>query len=384
MKVEKKRYYWVDATKALGIFLVFYGHLLETARHLSADAVYFQYKLIYSFHMPLFFFIAGFFYKRQQSAISTQIGILFQKRLFPVLLFSAIALLIRPVYSYIKFGEIYFPAFWPDLQSYLMGRPAFSATLWFLVCLFTVEIFALLLLPRVRTVLYGVLIAFFFLLFGHSLRLKPDMALVLPRNFWYIHESFLAFGLYALGYSTFRWIRELIKLKVFVRGIIIVLLGSVLVWAVNMNSPVDGFAVDMKISMHGNFFFFISAFAGILMIILFASLLPQLKWIEYIGKNTLILLGTNGLFISFFNTHILDWLDHYDNVGMVFLDSVWISALSIILSIPLIEILNRWLPQLVGKPQVDGPVLKAFPPPKFLFLRRNFEKALDYLGSIKA
>ena len=57
---------WVDYAKALGIILVVYGHV---AKGLSSAGIEAQFKLfetitsvIYSFHMPLFFFVSGFFF----------------------------------------------------------------------------------------------------------------------------------------------------------------------------------------------------------------------------------------------------------------------------------------------------------------------------------
>ena len=42
-------------TKSFGIFLVFLGHLLHPNTQIG--------MYIYSFHMPLFFFISGMFFK---------------------------------------------------------------------------------------------------------------------------------------------------------------------------------------------------------------------------------------------------------------------------------------------------------------------------------
>src|SRR4051794_38320050 len=57
---------WVDCAKAIGIVLVVYGHVargLDSAR-LPIDEGWFELvdSIIYSFHMPLFFFLAGLFF----------------------------------------------------------------------------------------------------------------------------------------------------------------------------------------------------------------------------------------------------------------------------------------------------------------------------------
>lgn len=59
------RYNWADTAKAIGMVLVVYGH---TARGLQSAGLGIDHdtfalvdSLLYSFHMPLFFFISGFF-----------------------------------------------------------------------------------------------------------------------------------------------------------------------------------------------------------------------------------------------------------------------------------------------------------------------------------
>jgi len=385
MQTTRPRYYWVDAAKVIGIFLVYYAHVVQTAHHLSTDAIFFQYKLIYAFHIPLFFFISGFFHKRSKYPILTEIGVLFQKRIFPVLLFGGISLVMWILYSYLMSGGVDFKSLLSNAIGYLHGRPAFNAVIWFLVCLFMVEVWAALLLPNVNSVLQGVLISCAILYFGYSLTITPEFEdfFLIPMNFWYFHESVMALGFFSMGYSTFTWLKKLTEINPVLRLALATIFGWITVWSVKLNSPEEGFVVIMKASKHGNYYFFISAFSGILATILIASLIPRIKWFDYIGRNTLILMGTNGLFMAFFNPHVIQWLDHYGSTTWVTFDSLWISALTIGLSIPIIELLNKWVPQLVGKPQVDGPLLKAFPPPQFRIPTIFFNKISQFMGNIR-
>ncbi len=61
----KQRIEWVDYAKGIGIILVVYAHLLSSGYHsgLAIAPRFFQLSdsFIYSFHMPLFFFLAGLF-----------------------------------------------------------------------------------------------------------------------------------------------------------------------------------------------------------------------------------------------------------------------------------------------------------------------------------
>lgn len=54
METVGKRLYWLDAAKAIGIFLVVLGHV---------PSVYNYRWVIYLFHMPLFFMLSGYLFK---------------------------------------------------------------------------------------------------------------------------------------------------------------------------------------------------------------------------------------------------------------------------------------------------------------------------------
>lgn len=383
MQEKKARYYWVDVLKVLGIFLVYYAHILQRAYRLSTDGVFEQFKLIYAFHIPLFFFSAGFFYKNPQHPNLVAIVLFFQKRIFPVLLFTLISLLLWFPYLYLKFGAIDFQFIWDSLLFTLQGQPELNQPLWFLVCLFSVEVLAVLVLPKIKTMMQGILLSSAFLYLGYFITAAPKKYFLLPKNFWYIHEALVAFGFFILGYATFRWLNKLVQINPVYRIGLMLLLGWVTFWSANLNAPFEEFAVIMKISMHGNGYFFLSAFAGIGMMVLVASLIPEMKWLDYFGRNTLILLGTNGLFMSFFNSHVMDWVGHYDSTLWVTVESLLLSILTMLMSVPVINILNKWLPQLVGKPQAEGPLLKAFPLANTRAFEKKWKRFLDAFGTIR-
>jgi len=50
-----KRIDYLDTVKAVGIFLVYIGHIAGDLWPLGIEKVFLPWKFIYSFHMPLFF-----------------------------------------------------------------------------------------------------------------------------------------------------------------------------------------------------------------------------------------------------------------------------------------------------------------------------------------
>ena len=80
---------WIDATRGLGIILVFYGHVLQKAFLPSNEAVGDQFRLIYSFHVPLFFVLSGVVFKPRRD-VSARIVEIASRRLLPFLFFGAL------------------------------------------------------------------------------------------------------------------------------------------------------------------------------------------------------------------------------------------------------------------------------------------------------
>ncbi len=60
---EKKRLQWIDLVKGITIILVIYGHAMTPTELLR--------QVIYSFHMPLFFVLAGYTFSSQKSLKAT-------------------------------------------------------------------------------------------------------------------------------------------------------------------------------------------------------------------------------------------------------------------------------------------------------------------------
>lgn len=130
----KVRYHYADLMKGIGIILVLIGHI-QRINGLG--------DWIYSFHMPLFFFVSGMFFHDN--------GLFFKKKikslLVPYLSFALLLFLywwlieakFRPpkesVDALTQFGNIFFPMNITSQEPYY-----FDVVLWFLPCLFMVEL----------------------------------------------------------------------------------------------------------------------------------------------------------------------------------------------------------------------------------------------------
>ncbi|HET9912190.1 MAG TPA: acyltransferase [Anaerolineales bacterium] len=104
-KQAETRADWVDYAKGIGIILVVYGHLLSSAYHagLNIPSDFFAYSdsIIYSFHMPLFFFLSGLFVEssfRKRGAKSYLLD-KFTRIAYPYFLWSILQVGIEVIFS---------------------------------------------------------------------------------------------------------------------------------------------------------------------------------------------------------------------------------------------------------------------------------------------
>ncbi len=126
----QERHEWVDQLRFIGIIAVILGHIASPFS-----------SFIYSWHMPLFFMISGFFLdQRRQKPISEIISNDFKRLMIPYFIFSFFGLLVEWVKRVIlnrdeldfwhEIGSILFRMDYPSLQNH------YGFVLWFLPALF--------------------------------------------------------------------------------------------------------------------------------------------------------------------------------------------------------------------------------------------------------
>ncbi len=364
-KRESKRVYWVDAAKAIGIFLVFYGHIAASVRQQGSLIAFKQVKFIFSFHMPLFFFLAGFFFRRRYQSGKKEIIALFYKRVIPVLLFGAMAIPFWMIYHYSQSADTRYMIVKPikDALHYIHGETLLNNTTWFLICLFSTEVLAVILLPKLKKNYQKALLAIASLSLGLILAnnyedFEPYLGI--PQNIWYIHEALVSLGFYIFGYLSLTYLYKLARINAISRLLLAALFISLTVLTFNLNSPYEGFVVVLKDSWHGsNIYFIMTAIFGIFSTILISTFIPKSPVVNYIGRNTLILLGTNGFCLHFLNPYLATLCPHLDSTSWVTGYNTIVSIISILLSVPVIYLLNKYFPQLVGRPYQQGPLLPS-------------------------
>lgn len=360
MQQKKERYLWIDNAKAIGMILVYYGHLVERVYQSGVEAAFWQWRFIYAFHMPLYFFIAGFFYNKNSITLSV-ISKRFLRRIVPVLFFGIVCLPFWLVHYSLTTGEIPWITVIEQILSYFRGKPMLNWVSWFLVCLFTCEVLAYSFLSQCRTRLQIQLFAWSSLFAGLLIcQHLPAITKVfsIQKNLWFIHESIVALGFYALGYSVFPVLKFLSSKKYLIKYGLFVLCLIVTCQSVAMNNPTNNFVVMLITSQHGHILpFLIASLAGTLMVVTLSMLLPYSRVMAFIGKNGLVFLGLNGIFHHFVNQHLATMVSVHDSPLGVIAFCTFVTAVSLLITSPLVLFIHKKLPQLVGIPDTSGPFL---------------------------
>jgi fucose 4-O-acetylase-like acetyltransferase len=170
----EKRVYYFDNAKFLLILLVVFGHFLRPFIE-EHPHVHVLYKFIYTFHMPAFILIAGFFAKGFQK--KGYVKRITKKLILPYFIFQAI----YSVYYFFLYGK--------DKIEFNPFNPQWS--LWFLLSLFFWNIF-LFLFTKLRAS-YGLTIAFLLGIFIGYID-QIDQYLSLSRTF--VFFPFFLIGFY--------------------------------------------------------------------------------------------------------------------------------------------------------------------------------------------
>ena len=286
---------WIDTCKAYAMILVFYGHLWYFKLPNNTE-ISLQIKLIYAFHMPLFFVLSGFLYKSNTKEFRTFIKNKFFTRIIPYVAFNLL-LLICLIPLDILTHEFSWKGFIFTISSLIRGQPSINGITWFLICLFTTELIHFFLSGKIKTYKSQIIAFIIFYIVGIIVTSKIDLVSTLTGiapNFWYIHEALVAYPFFLIGVilNQIRLFEFTSKLPV--KYIYLILSAIVLLLTFNLNYK----RVIMAGSQHGHpIWFLVTAIAGTFFLIFLSQITPKNSFLLFLGRNTLVLLGLNGFFV---------------------------------------------------------------------------------------
>ncbi|RXA19860.1 acetyltransferase [Methanosarcina sp. MSH10X1] len=362
------RFHWIDALKGIGIILVVFAH------HKLPVALD---TYIFSFHMPLFFFISGFlfdFWKHTASAAS------FVKKRFRSLIvpYFGFALLTCLFYLLLDIGyqpgvtniDFFKASPAENIHSivYALGPLiSYNPPLWFLTCLFVTELlfygFAkkyyaepgklMFWLTAVGVIgyLYSVYVPF-------RLPWNADVALtaVVFYGAGNLFRKFIEPEAWKAGEKPrdnpdyqpgLKFRRSLLRVWKFLPGILTLVNLLYFGYLLHFPTPEE---MNMNVLKYGNFFsYYLLAFSGIFTFVYLFKNVRSSKVLEYYGRNSLIVLALHfpvkdiltKLIVLVF---MIDVETYYYNAGF----ALGLTVLNLFCMIPVIFLINTYFPYLLG------------------------------------
>lgn len=285
--MEKERIDYFDIAKAIGIWFVILGHLTTNKILLS---------FIYSFHIPLFFFISGYFFNRSKTILEV-LKSSFKDLIIPYFCFNIFNLSICWISPYLHPELYYNLQGWDILKAAITGIFLFrnlvtpfsflpGSALWFLVALFNIRLLAILFSRLFKNIIVlivlssGICILLFY---------QTDITL------FSIESTFLAYPFFMIGFA----VKNVDLKKKDYRSIWIIVLFLINICFTYINGRINIDGGD-----YGNYMmiFLLNGCIGTLMI-LFISQTPSIPTIvKKIGLLTLPILGLHFFPIYLFKT----------------------------------------------------------------------------------
>lgn len=336
---EIKRINWVDATKGFAMLLVMMGHTIVP----KGIEVW-----LYTFHMPLFFFLSGYVFKTRdgESFLS------FARRkvlslVVPMLLFSIISILVNLVYyCAILHNKTMSNVLESILGLFVQQRlERFSGSFWFLACLFVSEII------------------FYFLYRLRSKRVLFSAILLLCSLAGWIWCTYMDFSLpwsldlvpIALFFIGCGVLVKEMKFSVVGKKRLFLLLAflCINIGTGALNYTIFGKQTDLYFSDIGSYFlFYISALAGIGFSVLLFQLFDFKRGITYIGCNSLIYYCMHGIVYAVPDVIVYN-IFHFNMESPSLIASLGISAMYVIIACVILyfisKFINRYCPFMLGK-----------------------------------
>ena len=332
MKETKKRITYIDIARALAIFFVIMGHSSSGYIH----------KMIYSFHMPLFFIISGMLLRHRSSDFSiADLGKTLVKRFsayyIPYMIWALFysALTLKNVLK-IMYGT----------REVLVQTDSLSS-LWFLPVLFLASVFAEIVMwiaGKTRSP-YVFSAAAMAALFAAGFAMPHIEPYGWPMG---ADIAFVAAGFMMLGFMI-RKLSDGLKERPFWMTAVVtaVFLAAVILIPYNLLPPGR---VSMYRGLYTNIpVFLLNAILQSCLAICLALLLDRVKVINtalvYTGQNTLGIFVLHKPFVKWLHGVAKEHGYAADSIGTV----LGIAAAGLIVSLCINEVLGRIAPYLVGK-----------------------------------
>lgn len=262
--------------KGVGISLVVLGHVWTSPFYLQ--------KIIYAFHMPLFFVISGYLFneiKHTRVSFRTFLYSRFRRLYLPAIVIGFSCAI--PFYyfnEYNGYEDLLIRSF-GIIYSIPAVEYTFNCTpIWFLSCLLCIEVFYHLVCKNTtvnRVVVVGIAMSI-------GVLVSRNLNVFFPLN---IHIALSSIVFYYIGTR----LRSVDFVEKHQSSWIFMIFAAFVLCITTVLNPVKvGFAANRLGDLN---YLFLGSFSGIYLVYFISDKIKFCKWLSFLGKNTILILGYN-------------------------------------------------------------------------------------------
>lgn len=269
--LNKNRIDWIDMAKGYGMLAVIIAHIVTGPLH----------TWIYTFHMPLFFFLSGYVFSKKAS-FNEFIVKKAKSLILPYFTLGIPMVAFKVLYDFI-FNNFSVDATIELIKAFVLQKRQW--TLWYIACLFFLNVIFYIITKCIKSnILRGAIVV---LSACVGLIYYKVGGLPLP---WNIDACFMAIPFFFGGFVLKENSSKIDNLLSQTKNKILLFLAFGLINVVfgYLNIRMTGKGLEMFYSEYANpLFTYISAFAGIFAVIIFSKFFT-VKPIKFIGENSLV------------------------------------------------------------------------------------------------
>lgn len=355
--MNTKRLDYLDMVKGIGIILVVLGHIVYTEPHIMV--------WISSFHMPLFFVVAGVLMAIKGGEVTDLRGEIkhrVRSLIIPYLWFSLLDFVLD--IGNVLLGKIDSHTFVVNIISSVTFYG--KSVLWFLVALFLSQVYFLFLRNKLKDMWVAVAVLVIAVIayackIGLEVVYNLNAESLLITSIVNLARTLVRAGIVlpylAYGYYIWKFMQKKIEgfnEKPSAGGRAIQLTAGVILLAIDIICAMTNWSVDTNNMIMGNpLLYYLGGFAGSFAIILICKNLPAFSPVTYVGRNSLIIMATHlDCYILWAGLKVGMIIYGLIPIAPVFIGTAVLLTLGICI-IP-IEIINRFMPFIIGKRKQTG------------------------------
>lgn len=287
--MKTHRHGWIDYARGIAIILVLYRHVYEGLKHSTVSVagyenIEYANILFFSFRMPLFFIVSGFFVAAslQKRGLNSFISTKVKTILYPYFLWGVIQISLQLVFSHLINTQ-------RTVSDYLdlFYLPRNIEQFWYLYALFNVSVLYAIIKVYIKPTAFQNIVLGLIFFYGSAVMSRESISI------GFLHDILHYYLFYAIGDASARFIREPKLVQTLQNGktllVLLIPFAATQAYFLYENLKYKTEYFDF-VENYQPFIFIIIALSGCAFIISLAFCLQKwniLKWLRDLGQHSL-------------------------------------------------------------------------------------------------